>query len=88
MPRKKSTKSDLTPDEKKCSEDIMKELDLYGSTVKVIEAVPKMDGFPVELEEDFIKQKKDFAWSRTEVKILQHLEDYLQVKIPEGDQKA
>jgi hypothetical protein len=70
---KKTEDLKYTPDEEKIINLIANELARFQSSVKIIGEVVRLSDFPEELEEGFVKTKKEFAWSRCEIKILEIL---------------
>jgi len=75
---------EYTPDEEKIINMIADELAKFQSADKVIRATVKLANFPVELEEGFIKNKREFAWSRVEIQILKILAAHQGVPLEEG----
>jgi len=82
MPRKKS-EPEFTPEQEKLIEEIQVELKKHIDTCKVIEKIPKLAGFPAEFEEQYVNLKKQFAWTRTDVKIIQLIEKHLGLNLNE-----
>lgn len=64
---------EYTPEEEKILGLIAIELAKFQSADRVIRATIKLADFPDELEEGFVKTKREFAWSRCEIKILEIL---------------
>jgi hypothetical protein len=62
-----------SPDEEKVLNLIAAELSKFQSADRVIHEIVKLADFPDELEEGFVKTKREFAWSRCEIKILEIL---------------
>lgn len=72
MAKEKETPQ-YTPEEEKILSLITIELAKFQSADRVIRATIKLADFPDELEEGFVKTKREFAWSRCEIKILEIL---------------
>lgn len=62
-----------SPDEESVIQSISQELARFQSSDRIIKEVVKLQDFPSELEEGFIKTKREFAWSRAEIRILEIL---------------
>lgn len=75
---------EYTPEEEQVIGEISRELAKFQSADRVIRAAVRLADFPVELEEGFAKTKREFAWSRTEIKILEILAIHQGVPLKEG----
>jgi hypothetical protein len=73
MGKKTNEVPTYTPDEETAISMIAKELQKFQSSERVIREAVKLADFPSELEEGFIKNKREFAWSRCEIKMLEIL---------------